>query len=73
MNGPAVVSVSRIAPEAALRTWPRLVETLADSGDTVDELVCYISPCSGTVTASRKASGGCAARSRPRRQRASSA
>ncbi len=43
MNGPAVVSVSRIAPEAALRTWPQLVETLADSGDASDELVCYIS------------------------------
>lgn len=39
MNGPAVVSLSRIAPEAALRTWPRLIKTLADSGDAADELV----------------------------------
>ena len=43
MNGPTVVSVSRIAPEAALRAWPRFVETLADAGHPADELVCYIS------------------------------
>ncbi len=42
MNGPTVVSVSRIAPRLARRSWPRLVETLADPGHPADQLICFI-------------------------------
>ncbi len=42
MSGPAVVSVSRIAPRLARRSWPQLIKTLADPGRPTHQLVCFI-------------------------------
>ena len=35
--------MSRIGPDLAFRSWPLLVETLADPGRPTDQLVCFIS------------------------------
>ncbi len=42
MSGPAIVSVSRIAPRLARRSWPQLIKTLADPGRRTHHLVCFI-------------------------------